>query len=56
MRDSANFSTFGASVCFAYIRGPFEKIVDWWQCATAMQRETVTVMPSCNSGGNIVMA
>jgi len=21
------------------VRGPFEKFVDWWQCATVMQRE-----------------
>jgi hypothetical protein len=30
---------------------PFEKFVDWWQCAAVMQREAVTVMPSY-SGGN----
>jgi len=32
-----------------------EKFVDWQQCATVMQREVVTVMPSCG-GGNIVVA
>jgi hypothetical protein len=26
------------------IRGPFAKFVDWWQCATVMHRETVTVI------------
>jgi hypothetical protein len=38
------------------IRGPFEKFVDWWQCAAVMQREVVTVMPSCRGGGNVVVA
>jgi hypothetical protein len=38
------------------IRGPFEKFVDWQQGAAVMQREAVTVMPSCNGGGNIVVA
>jgi hypothetical protein len=37
-------------------RGPFEKIVDWWQCAAVMQREAVTVMASCSGGGNVVVA
>jgi hypothetical protein len=22
-----------------HLRGPFEKFVDWWQCASVMQRE-----------------
>jgi hypothetical protein len=39
-----------------YIRGPFEKFVDWRQCAAVIQRETVTVMPSCSGGGNVVVA
>jgi hypothetical protein len=39
-----------------YIRGPFEKSVDWRQCAAVMQREAVTVMPSCSGGGNVVVA
>jgi hypothetical protein len=30
-----------------HVRGLFEKFVDWWQCAAVMQREAVTVMPSC---------
>jgi hypothetical protein len=34
---------------------PFEKFVDWWQCAAVMQREAVTVMPSCSGRGNIVV-
>jgi hypothetical protein len=29
---------------------PFEKFVDWRQCAAIMQREEVTVMPSCSGG------
>jgi hypothetical protein len=28
------------------------KFVDWWQCATVMQREAVTVTPCCSGGGN----
>jgi hypothetical protein len=39
-----------------FIWGPFEKFVDWQQCATVMQREVVTVMPSCNGWGNKVVA
>jgi hypothetical protein len=35
---------------------PFEKFVDWRQCAAVMQREAVTVMPSCSGGGNIIVA
>jgi hypothetical protein len=38
------------------VRGPFDKFVDWRQCAAVMQREAVTVMPSCSGGGNIVVA
>jgi hypothetical protein len=30
--------------------------VDWRQCADVMQREAVTVMLSCNGGGNVVVA
>jgi hypothetical protein len=37
-------------------QGPFEKFVDWRQCATVMQREAVTVMPHCSVGSNIVVA
>jgi hypothetical protein len=38
------------------IRGSFEKFVDGRQCASVMQREAVTVMPSCSGGGNVVVA
>jgi hypothetical protein len=38
------------------IRGPFAKFVDWRQCAAVMQREAVTVMPSCSGEGNAVVA
>jgi hypothetical protein len=38
------------------LRWPFEKLVDWRQCAAVMQREAVTVMPSCSGGGDIVVA
>jgi hypothetical protein len=38
------------------VRGPFEKFVDWRQCAAVMQREAVTVMPSCSGGVNVVVA
>jgi hypothetical protein len=33
------------------IRWPFEKLVDWRQCAAVMHREAVTVMPSCSGRG-----
>jgi hypothetical protein len=38
------------------LRGPFEKFVDWRQCASVTQREAVTVMTSCNGVGNVVVA
>jgi hypothetical protein len=41
---------------FVTIRGPFEKFVYWLQYAAVMQREAVTVMPSCSGGGNVVVA
>jgi hypothetical protein len=41
---------------FVLIRGPYEKFVDWRQCAAVMQREAVTVRPSCSGGGNVVVA
>jgi hypothetical protein len=31
-----------------HIGGPYEKSVDWRQCAALMQREAVIVMPSCS--------
>jgi hypothetical protein len=39
-----------------YIGGLFEKFVHWRKCAAVMQREAVTVMPSCSGGGNVVVA
>jgi hypothetical protein len=35
------------------IGGPFEKFVEWRQCAAVVQRVVVTVMPSCSGGGNV---
>jgi len=32
------------------VGGPFAKFVDWWQFASVMQREAVTVRPSCSGG------
>jgi hypothetical protein len=29
------------------LRGPFQKFVDWRQCAAVMQKEAVTVIPIC---------
>jgi hypothetical protein len=40
---------------FAHIRGPFEKFVEWRQCAAVMQRQAVTVMLSCSGEGNVVV-
>jgi hypothetical protein len=40
---------------YVYIGGPFEKFVDWRRCSAVMQRGAMTVMPSCSSGGNIVV-
>jgi hypothetical protein len=37
------------------IQGLYEKLVDWQQCAAVVHRETVTIMPSCSGGGNIVV-
>jgi hypothetical protein len=39
-----------------FVRGPFEKFIDWRQCAAFMRMEAVTVMPSCSGVGNVVMA
>jgi hypothetical protein len=38
------------------LRGTFEKFVDWRQYTAFMQREAVTVTPSCSGGGNVVVA
>jgi len=37
------------------IRGLLVKFVDWQQCTAVMQREAVTIMPSCSDGGNVVV-
>jgi hypothetical protein len=37
-------------------RGPFERFVYWGLCAAVIQKEAVTVMPSCSGAGNVVMA
>jgi hypothetical protein len=41
---------------YVYVGRPFEKFVDWWQCAAVLQREAVTVMTICSGGGNVVVA
>jgi hypothetical protein len=38
------------------VQGPFAKFVDWRQYAAVMQREAVTVMPSCSGGSKFVVA
>jgi hypothetical protein len=45
-----------STIFIVRVRGPFEKFVDWWQCAAVMQREAVTVMASCSGGVNAVVA
>jgi hypothetical protein len=47
---------FGVKFIIVVVRGPFDKFVDWRQYTAVMQRETVTVMPSCSGGGNVVVA
>jgi hypothetical protein len=37
------------------VRGPFDKFVDWRQCAAVMQREALTLIPSFSGGGNVVV-
>jgi hypothetical protein len=39
-----------------HIGGPFTNFEDLRQFAAVMQREAVTVMPSCSGGGNVVVA
>jgi hypothetical protein len=51
-----NFESKTEFLLIKSIRGPFEKFVDWRQCATVMQREAVTVTPSYSDGGNVVVA
>jgi hypothetical protein len=43
-------------VYIPHIRGPFEKFVEWWQCAAVKQREAVTVTSNFSGGGNVVVA
>jgi hypothetical protein len=38
------------------VRGPFEKFVDWQQCAPVTQMEAVIVNLSCTGEGNTVVA
>jgi hypothetical protein len=38
------------------LRGTSAEFVDGRQCAAVLQREAVTVMPSCSDGGNVVVA
>jgi hypothetical protein len=52
----SNDFDFSHYVCFQNLRRQFEKFMDWRQCAAVMQRETVTVMPRCSGGGNVVVA
>jgi hypothetical protein len=35
---------------------PFEKFLDWRQCAAGIQREVVTVTPTCSGGVNVVVS
>jgi hypothetical protein len=39
-----------------HTRRPFEKFMDWRQCAVVMQREAVTVITSCSGEANVVVA
>jgi hypothetical protein len=43
-------------VTLCYVRGPFEKFVDWRHWATVMQRDAVTLTPSYSGGGKVVVA
>jgi hypothetical protein len=38
------------SIAERELRGLFEKLVNWQQCTVVMQREALTVMPSCSGG------
>jgi hypothetical protein len=41
---------------YIILLGPFEKFVDWRQLVAVMQRDAVTIMPSCSGGGNVIVA
>jgi hypothetical protein len=51
VKHTYNFTSVACNV-----RGPFAKFMDWRQCAAVMQREAVTVMPSCSGRGDVVVA
>jgi hypothetical protein len=55
-KDPWHVRTYVCMYVCMYHRGPFEKFVDWRQCAAVMQRVAVTVMPNCSGGGNVVVA
>jgi hypothetical protein len=56
IQDMVQWLVINVKPIHKYIQGPFEKFVYWRQCAAVMQREAVTVMPSCSGGGNVVVA
>jgi hypothetical protein len=41
-------------MCFTIHTRAVEKFVEW-NCTAVMQREAVTVMPSCSGGDNVVV-
>jgi hypothetical protein len=52
-----NYLLLSCPVLFSFDRQEsFEKFMDWRQCAAVMQREAVTVIPSFNGGGNVIVA
>jgi hypothetical protein len=53
---SLSVRSFITYVYYRIIRGPFEKFVDWRQCAAFMQREAVTLMPNFSGGGEVLVA
>jgi hypothetical protein len=53
--DELSYSIIIADFLNTCVTRPFEKFVDWRQCAAIMQREAVTVMLSCSGGGNVVV-
>jgi fumarate reductase subunit C len=42
--------------CITEMPMQFQKFADWRQSAAVVQREAVTVMPSCGGGDNVVVA
>jgi hypothetical protein len=50
-------ATWSIGLSLVIIRGPFERFVDWRQCAAVMQREAVPIIiPICSDKGNIAVA